>query len=190
MTKRKSVPVTPALTLAQVEILANSYADSCTSLRGLQAEIQSATAKLDAELEEVRKRHASELARLATRHSALALAANEKLTQLQGWAQAQRAVHFVTKKSLELARLVLGFSTNPHKVEALDGWSLVKAALALAKTRWGKKFTRPELLKNPIIAARNEISAERLASCGLQIVQEEQFFVTLKDETQSQALAA
>ena len=107
----------------------------------------------------------------------------ETFEKIQAWAVEHKEEDFVRKKSQDWGVAVLGFRVNPPKVKALKGFTL-KAALALIIER-GLSFTKQkiELNKELIIESReDEAVMESMRSCGLTVIQEEGFFIDVKEE--------
>lgn len=106
--------------------------------------------------------------------------ANMKLARK--WAKAHPE-RFIDKKSIELLHGIMGFRTSPHKCELLDGhtWESVLEKLQLSEL--GNEYIRktPEVDKEKLIADRENI-AEFICRIGVEITQDEKFFVEAKQE--------
>ena len=159
-----------------------------------KAAAQSAKITADIELQcaKIREKYALRLAELDD---------EKKLAfdTLQSFATENQAELFTKKKSLEMAHGVIGFRTGTPKLKTLKGvtWA---SALQLAKKFLPFTYIRQteEIAKDKLLADRDlkEVAVydtptcdprvvtmlEAMAACGIQVVQEEAFYVEPKKE--------
>jgi len=111
------------------------------------------------------------------------------------WCNRNRAL-FGEKKSLDFLNAVVGFRTSPHKVEKLrskETWGTI--AKRLLGLPWGEPYVRepePEVSKETILKDRATLTEAQLREAGLEIVQEESFYIDPKAdvlETTSKPIA-
>lgn len=118
---------------------------------------------------------------------------------LQSFATENQAELFTKKKSLEMAHGTIGFRTGTPKLKTLKGFTWA-SALQLAKKFLPFTYIRQteEIAKDKLLADRemDEIAVydtptgdprivsmkEALAVCGIQVVQDETFYVEPKKE--------
>jgi len=85
-------------------------------------------------------------------------------------------------KSVDLVTAVIGFRTGQPKVKILKRWNLAAVIAAIKARKWADKFIREteELNKERIIAERADLG-EALKAVGLDVVQDERFYIEPKD---------
>lgn len=108
---------------------------------------------------------------------------------LERWASAHREV-FGDKKSLDLPRALVGFRTGQPTVKITKGWSVADAVESLLRRTDGSQFVsqaKPTLNK-PAILAQREAMAGVFETCGVEIVQEERFFIEPKQDQPAEVL--
>lgn len=159
-----------------------------------KAAAQSAKITADIELQcaKIREKYALRLAELDD---------EKKLAfdTLQSFATENQAELFTKKKSLEMAHGVIGFRTGTPKLKTLKGFTWA-SALQLAKKFLPFTYIRQteEIAKDKLLADRDlkEVAVydtppcdprvvtmlEAMAACGIQVVQEEAFYVEPKKE--------
>lgn len=101
---------------------------------------------------------------------------------LQAFAEHNREMYFSKKKSKDMTHGLIGFRMGQMKVKFERGMS--KKALPLVQ-EMDLPFTRSkvELDKDKIIASReDEGIMKKLLMCGITVVQDESFYVDLKEE--------
>ncbi len=127
-------------------------------------------AAMDAELLAVRDKFQPNLAALADRLTELTQAA-------QAWAEANPR-EFGQQRSLEFGAGTLGFRTHPPKLKPLPKWNFDRVLENLRRTEAGRAFIRvkEEVDKEGLLAA--DLPAESLRPLGLQVIQEESFYIT------------
>lgn len=159
-----------------------------------KAAAQSAKITADIELQcaKIREKYALRLAELDD---------EKKLAfdTLQSFATENQVELFTKKKSLEMAHGVIGFRTGTPKLKTLKGFTWA-SALQLAKKFLPFTYIRQteEIAKDKLLADRDlkEVAVydtptcdprvvtmlEAMAACGIQVVQEEAFYVEPKKE--------
>lgn len=100
------------------------------------------------------------------------------------WAKANKT-EFGEAKSLDLGLAVVGFRTGMPKVSFLKGWNVEKCIAAVLERfpRRGYVRTVEELDKQALIADRDKLTACECDNIGIEIDQDETFFVDVKLET-------
>lgn len=154
------------------------------------AQIQKINAEIDLQVAKLREKHASRLAELDAEKT-------KAFDTLQAFATENQAELFTKKKSLEMAHGVIGFRTGTPKLKTLKGFTWA-SALQLAK-RFLPGYIRQteEVAKDKLLADRDgnvamEVNGEAtavevpmrqaMAECGIQVVQDEAFYVEPKKE--------
>lgn len=85
-------------------------------------------------------------------------------------------------RSLDLVTAVIGFRTGQPKVKLLKRWTMTAVLDALkGKRMFGFIRQTEELDKERVIAERRQLDDDALKAVGLQIVQDERFYVEPKD---------
>jgi phage host-nuclease inhibitor protein Gam len=140
------------------------------------AEANKIKASMDVQFVAIRERYKDKL-------EALEQQSREAFDLIQQWAVEHRDTLFRTRRSMEHTHGILGFRTGTPKLKTLKGftWSAVLQLL--------KEFlpdfvrTTEEPAKDLLIAQRdNEDVNRRFPQCGIQVVQDESFFIELKTE--------
>ena len=154
------------------------------------AKYDKVTAEIELQCARIREKYQNELAELDA----------EKETSfgvLQSYATENQAEMFAKKKSLDMAHGTIGFRTGTPKLKTLKGFTWA-SALELVKTFMPSGYVRTteEVAKDKLLADRelDEVSlneggqvrtaamSEAMAKCGIQVVQDETFFVEPKNE--------
>ena|ERR1700677_391637 len=133
-----------------------------------------AKAALELAIAEVQTEHQERIADLGKQ-------IDERFCGIQAFCHANRAALFSTdRKSLDYITAEIGFRTNPPSVECRrKSDTFAKAAKLLMGMAWGEPFVRygePSLDKQALLTARTRLTDQQLASVGLEICQEEEFF--------------
>lgn len=139
------------------------------------------TSKMDIEITHIREKYADRLAELS--------ATKEKnFDIMQSYALENKEELFSKKKSIESAHGVFGFRTGTPKLDKLKGFTWA------AVTNLCKEYlpdyirTTEELAKNKLLDDRgNPEVAECFPKIGVQVVQEETFYVEPKKENDVQS---
>lgn len=157
-----------------------------------KADAQSAKITADIELQcaKIREKYANKLAELEGEKE-------KAFDTLQAYATENQAELFSKKKSLEMAHGVIGFRTGTPKLKTLKGFTWA-SALQLAKKFLPMTYIRQteEIAKDRLLADRDmeEVGVydtgdmrvvsmkEAMSVCGIQVVQDETFYVEPKKE--------
>lgn len=140
------------------------------------AQYQQLTARMDLEVTRIREKYADQLADLSD-------AKERSFDLIQAYATEHRDELFAKRKSIESTHGVFGFRTGNPKLKNLKGFTWA-AVTNLAKELLPQYIrTTEELDKQSLLADRDkEDVAEMMPRIGVQVVQEETFFVEPKKE--------
>ncbi|MGL4518429.1 MAG: host-nuclease inhibitor Gam family protein [Phocaeicola sp.] len=170
MARAKKVVLT-GVTREQSETAFAEYASA-------DAKVQVLTGKMDQEITKIREKYAEQIAALNDTR-------NKSFEVMQTYAVENREVLFTKKKSVESAHGTFGFRTGTPKLKNLKGFTWA------AVTNLAKQFlpsyirTTEELAKDKLLADREmEEVSEQLANIGVQVVQDETFYVEPKKENE------
>ncbi|WP_302258323.1 host-nuclease inhibitor Gam family protein [uncultured Alistipes sp.] len=140
------------------------------------AEMQSINAAMDKEFVAIRERNAERLAELEQQKT-------ESFEVMQVFATEQREVLFSKRRSLETTHGIIGFRTGTPKLKTRRGFTWA-AALELVR-EFLPSYIRisEEVAKDKLLADReNEQLQPLMQKCGIDVVQEESFYVEPKKE--------
>lgn len=184
MARQKKTIITGVTREAADEAFA-TYAKSDAQIQKINAEIELQCAK-------IREKYADKLATLCAEK-------DKAFDTLQAYATKNQAELFTKKKSLDMAHGTIGFRTGTPKLKTLKGFTWA-SALQLAKKFLPITYIRQteEIAKDKLLADRDlkevavydtptgdprEVSMrEAMAACGIQVVQDETFYVEPKKE--------
>ena len=153
------------------------------------AQIQKINAEIELQCAKIREKKAYELTRLdAEREQAFGT--------LQAYAMENQEELFTKKKSLEMAHGTIGFRTGTPKLKTLKGFTWASALNLVREFLPGYVRTTDEIAKDKLLADRDcryiEIDdptdtigtpmLEKMAQCGITVVQDETFYVEPKKE--------
>lgn len=154
-----------------------TYAKSDAQIQKIQAEIELQCAK-------VREKYADKLSCLGDERE-------KAFDVLQSFATEHQSELFMKKKSLEMAHGTIGFRTGTPKLKTLKGFTWA-SALQLVKEFLPRYIrTTEEIAKDKLLADRDEElntpdgsirMTEGMMRCGIQVVQDETFYVEPKKE--------
>lgn len=153
-----------------------------------EAQIQKINAEIDLQCAKIREKWQDKLASLSAERDAA-------FDTLQSFATENQAELFTKKKSLEMAHGTIGFRTGTPKLKLLRGFTWI-SALPLVKeflpdyVRQSEEVAKDKLLADrdaDVMTAGDPLGPgtpmkEQMAKCGIQVVQEEAFFVEPKKE--------
>lgn len=155
-----------------------------------KADAQSAKITADIELQcaRIREKYAGKLAELDEEKS-------KAFETLQSYATENQAELFAKKKSLEMAHGTIGFRTGTPKLKTLKGFTWASALQLVKEFLPGYIRQTEEIAKDKLLADRDtEVPAEgepwgqaksmveQMAKCGIQVAQDETFYVEPKKE--------
>ena len=140
------------------------------------AQSEKITAEIELQCAKIREKYATQLGQLETERDAA-------FDVLQSFAMENQAELFTKKKSLEMAHGVIGFRTGTPKLKTLKGFTWASALQLVKEFLPSHIRTTEEIAKDKLLADREEEKmAEKMAKCGIQVVQEETFYVEPKKE--------
>ena len=144
------------------------------------AKVQNLTSKMDIEMTRIREKYADQLAELS--------ATKEKnFDIMQAYAIENKEELFSKRKSLESAHGVFGFRTGTPKLKNLKGFTWAAVTNICKELLPQYIRTTDELAKDKLLADRdNPEVAEFFPKIGVQVVQEETFYVEPKKENDAQ----
>ncbi len=145
------------------------------------AKVQNLTSKMDIEMTRIREKYADQLVELETKKG-------EAFDLMQAYAVENKDELFSKKKSVESAHGVFGFRTGTPKPKNLKGftWAAVTnlcKELLPSYIRITEELNRQKLLDDRGLPK----VAEYFPKIGVQVVQEESFFVEPKKESDAVA---
>ena len=167
-TRQKKVIITGVSREAAAEAFA-TYAKSDAQLQKINADIELQCAK-------IREKYADKLATLTNERE-------QAFDTLQAFATENQAELFAKKKSLDMAHGVIGFRTGTPKLKTLKGFTWA-SALQLVR-EFLPDYVRQtwDIAKDKLLADREtDTMLENMAKCGIQVVQDEAFYVEPKKE--------
>lgn len=182
MAKRQKKTIISGVTRESADVAFATYAKADASINKIQAEIELQCAK-------IREKWQDKLATLTTER-------DQAFDTLQAWATENQAELFAKRKSLEMAHGVIGFRTGTPKLKTLKGFTWA-SALELVKTFMPNYLRKTEeIAKDKLLADReaDTVSIKEgeskkdvsmsyaMAKCGIQVIQDETFFVEPKSE--------
>ena len=154
------------------------------------ARISKINAEIELQCAKTREKHQAELTTLTTER-------DQAFDTLQAFATENQAELFSKKKSLDMAHGTIGFRTGTPKLKTLKGFTWA-SALELVKSFLPSGYIRTseEVAKDKLLADRDmeEIAVfdqgeshivtmkDAMTKCGIQVVQEETFYVEPKKE--------
>lgn len=168
MSKREKAPVLEPKNIESAESVMADYAK-------VDAEIEEITAKMDQEITKIRDKYSDKLQQLGE-------VREEKFLQLQLFAEQNKTL-FDKKKSIEMAHGQLGFRTGTPKLKTLKGFTWASVTNLLKQFLPDYVRTTEEPAKDKLLADRDipGIIAQ-FPKVGIQVAQDESFFVDLKKE--------
>ncbi len=141
------------------------------------AQVQNLTSKMDLEMTRIREKYADRLSELNT-------VKEKNFEVLQSYAVENKDELFSKRKSMESAHGTFGFRTGTPKLKNLKGFTWAAVTNLVKELLPGYIRTSEELAKDRLLADRAlpEV-AEMFPKVGVQVVQEETFFVEPKKES-------
>lgn len=184
MATRQKKRVIQGVTREAADVAFASFAKADASINKINAEIELQCAK-------IREKWQDRLTVLTAEREAA-------FDTLQAFATENQAELFSKKKSLDMAHGTIGFRTGTPKLKTLKGFTWV-SALELVKTFLPSGYVRLsiDIAKDKLLADRDleEVNVttdgmviqpmamkDAMAKCGIQVVQEETFYVEPKKE--------
>lgn len=177
--KRIKVKTQPELTRADVEALVKMICDCQNVANRMRLE-------MDRQIADVRSNYDAKIARVQE-------LIEDNTESVVRWAELHRQ-EFGSSRSIEFLCAVVGFRLGQPKVEKTDRkatWADIAAAVAASEL--GELFTRvkpPELDKEALLKARNDLEAAWLRKHKLAIVQDEAFYIEPKADALEQGVSS
>ncbi|RGL13346.1 host-nuclease inhibitor Gam family protein [Bacteroides uniformis] len=140
------------------------------------AKCNNLTSKMDIEMTRIREKYADDLAALNDRKA-------QAFEVMQAFATEHKDELFSKKKSLESAHGVFGFRTGTPKLKNLKGFTWAAVTNLVKELMPSYIRTSEELAKDKLLADREQPEVAALfPKIGVQVVQEETFYVEPKKE--------
>ena len=150
-----------------------------------QNEVNAVKLEMDAELIAVRQRYEGKI-------DALEQMLGRVILSLEAWANSNPQEFPAGRKSIDFVHGIVGFRTGTPKVKKGRKFpSLEAIAEVMASLPWARKYVKhavPTVNKEALIADRGQLTAKQLNTLGLQIVQDETFFLEPKAEQHEQGV--
>lgn len=161
-----------------IKITRDQCAEEVRKYAETQNEINALDADMNSEIIAVKERYEAKIEELKQK-----IKVHQKL--IEGWAMDNPDEFPQDKKSVDFPCGTIGHRTGTPTVVAIGGWTLGGALTALV-SRGESRFvsTKESLSKEAILAAvrKKEISPEWLRGVGLEVRQNEKFFIEPKLE--------
>lgn len=142
------------------------------------ADAQAAKIAADIELQcvKIREKYADKIAELEGEKAAA-------FDTLQAYASENKGDLFTKKKSLDMVHGTIGFRTGTPKLKTLKGFTWASALQLVREFLPSYIRTTEEITKDKLLADRDvDGMCDNMSRCGIQVVQDETFFVEPKKE--------
>ena len=134
------------------------------------------TADIELQCAKIREKYADKLTELEGQKAVA-------FDTLQAYASENKTDLFVKKKSLEMVHGTIGFRTGTPKLKTLKGFTWASALQLVREFLPSYIRTTEEITKDKLLADRDvEGMCDSMSRCGIQVVQDETFFVEPKRE--------
>ena len=183
MATRQKKTVIQGVTREQADEAFASYAKADASINKINADIELQCAK-------IREKYQNRLGELMCERECA-------FDTLQAYATENQAELFARKKSLDMAHGTIGFRTGTPKLKTLKGFTWA-SALEMVKTFLPGYIRKSEEIAKDRLLADRELDgisitddglmkhdvpmSQAMAKCGIQVVQDETFYVEPKKE--------
>lgn len=145
------------------------------------AKFQNLTSKMDLEITQIREKYADRLAELGEVKA-------RSFDVMQSFAVENKEELFARRKSLESAHGVFGFRTGTPKLKNLRGFTWAAVTNLVKELLPDYIRVSEELAKDRLLADREKAEvAEFFPRIGVQVVQDETFYVEPKKENEQSA---
>ncbi|MCM0315920.1 host-nuclease inhibitor Gam family protein [Bacteroides fragilis] len=145
------------------------------------AKFQNLTSKMDLEITQIREKYADRLAELGE-------AKARSFDVMQSFAVENKEELFARRKSMESAHGVFGFRTGTPKLKNLRGFTWAAVTNLVKELLPDYIRVSEELAKDRLLADREKTEvAELFPRIGVQVVQDETFYVEPKKENEQSA---
>lgn len=140
------------------------------------AQVQKITAEIELQCAAIREKYQQQLTTLDAERT-------QAFDTLQSYATENQAELFAKKKSLDMAHGTIGFRTGTPKLKTLRGFTWASALQLVKEFLPDYLRLTEEIAKDKLLADRDsEEMQPQMAKCGIQVVQDETFFVDPKKE--------
>lgn len=159
------------------DVKSDQFEEAMANYAAADAQIAKINATMDEQITRIREKYADKLTELEQHREQCFEVAQAYCTENQD-------VLFANKKSLETAHGTVGFRTGTPKLATLKGftWASVQTLLETLKPEYLRTKTEPN--KEKLLTDRELLAAD-LPKLGLEVKQDESFFVELKKEEQA-----
>lgn len=169
MAKRTKKVIVSGITSEQMETAFSEYANADALLAKINAE-------LDVQITKLRDKKADEIAALTEKKE-------KSFEVVQAFAMENRDELFSKKKSMEGAHGTFGFRTGTPRLKTLRGFTWASALNLIKAFLPDYVRVKEEPAKDMLLADREVAEvASRFEKCGIEVVQDETFFIDLKKE--------
>lgn len=150
------------------------FDENLANYASADARIAKLNATMDEQFTKIREKYADELAELESKRE-------QSFEVVQIYCQENQETLFNKKKSFDTAHGTVGFRTGTPKLTTIKGftWSSVQTLLSKLRPEYIRTKTEPN--KELLLADRDKLKAE-LPDLGLEVKQDESFFIELKKE--------
>lgn len=171
MAKRTKKVILSGITSAEMETAFAEYAAA-------DAKLAKVNATMDEQITRIREKYAEEIMKLSDLKET-------NFEIIQAFATEKKEDLFTKKKSLDGAHGTFGFRTGTPKLKTLKGFTWESAKNLLKAFLPAYIRTEEEPAKDKLLADRSipEV-ASKFKMCGIEVVQDETFFIELKKEEQ------
>lgn len=167
---RKSAKISKTPTKAEALDLVKQHSEAVHKLEQLRA-------KMDGELDKVRKKYTEQMAQHQT-------TVNDSFSAIQQYALEYRDEEFKAKKSQDWGVALVGFRISAPATKLRKGFTWA-SVMTMLKEKDMKQFlrTKEEVNKEMMLEYReDEEMAENLLACGVVFDQAESFYIDVKQE--------
>ncbi len=174
MAKRTRKVILQGITSEQMEAAFSEYAAADARLAKINAE-------LDMQITRLRDKRADEISELVKKKE-------KSFEVVQAYSLENRERLFSKKKSMEGTHGTFGFRTGTPRLKTLRGFTWAAALNLIKEFLPDYVRVKEEPAKDLLLADREipEVAAE-FEKCGIEVVQDETFFIDLKKEEQQEA---
>lgn len=171
MAKRTKKVILSGVTSQQMETAFADYAAA-------DAKLAKVNATMDEQITRIREKYSDDILKLQDLK-------DKNFEVIQAFAQENREDLFTKKKSLDVAHGTFGFRTGTPKLKTLKGFTWASALNLIKAFLPDYIRVNEEPAKDKLLADRELPSvAVNLEKCGIEVVQDETFFIELKKEEQ------
>jgi phage host-nuclease inhibitor protein Gam len=172
MAKRITRKMTRLMTKKEVEEVMKDYSELETKREALQKAFEE-------EMKQVKEKYKQKLDEVQEQME-------EQVDQLQHYAESHYS-QFKKHRSISSPYGAIGFRINPPKVQQMEGFDPEETLERLTEIKPEFVLVKKRLNKGEILKHRDEKQTlELLHRCGLDVVQDETFFIEAKSPAQSE----